>query len=68
MNSYVSVPTASFAAVDVSSSGYVSSANKLHSAVGSYIGRSAENATIGSYVDSDLGASAFSSMRYGLAS
>ena len=68
MNSYISVPTASFSAIDLSTTGYVSSANPSNSAVGSYVGRSAQGAAIGSYVDSDLGASAFDSSRYELAS
>ena len=68
MNSYVSVPTASFAAVDVSSAGYVSSGNQQRSVVGSYVGSFATDAGVGRYVDSDLGTSAFDSSRYELAS
>ncbi|MFT2817974.1 hypothetical protein [Leifsonia sp. A12D58] len=68
MNSYISVPTASFAAVDVSSAGYVSTTNQRRSVVGSYVGTSATTAVVGSYIDSDLGASAFDTSRYELAS
>ena len=66
MNSYISVPTARLTTVDVSSVGYVTSVNQP--VVGSYVGTTAAITAVGSYVDSDLGASAFDSSRYELAS